>query len=539
MPPGSCNDTFGTKQGDATFPGGTGTYSFGAGGLTPNTTHFFCAIAENSAGKAFGDVLSFTTLGGTTTTTTTTTTPSTTTTTTIPLQDVWRQINVEGEVVCAVATDPQTGSTVYAGTCEDFFGGEVYKTTNGGVNWTSNQPVPGVTNVSSLAIDPLNSNNVYAGHNCGWISKSVNGGESWTNLNSNGLTASCFLSLAINPVAPDTIYAAGYVSMGESLFEPRVERSQNGGLSWTDASNGLPGSGVEEEGLAWSLIINPQNTNILYVGTGQGVFKSTNGGNSWSLASNGLTNLIVGSLAIDPQNPNTLYAGTREGVFKSIDGGDNWVPKNTVFPIGQQPVLSMAINPENPSTIYAGTYSGVYQSEDGGDSWSAINTGLTNLRVYSVALDPQSPRTLYAGTDGDGVFVILFSSTPPTTTTTTTPTTTTTTATTTTTTTIPPLDTDGDTVPDFSDNCPLTPNPNQEDADGDGVGDVCDLCPADPNPCSSNFTLLTTSVGGGGKTMISSNYQVVSGGTGGGVGGSAESTNYQLETGAAAQVAEE
>ena len=41
----------------------------------------------------------------------------------------------------------------------------------------------------------------------------------------------------------------------------------------------------------------------------------------------------------------------------------------------------------------------------------------------------------------------------------------------------PPIDSDGDTVPDASDNCPNVANPDQADADGDGVGDVCDNCP--------------------------------------------------------------
>jgi hypothetical protein len=40
-------------------------------------------------------------------------------------------------------------------------------------------------------------------------------------------------------------------------------------------------------------------------------------------------------------------------------------------------------------------------------------------------------------------------------------------------------DTDGDGVPDISDNCPGVPNPDQEDTDDDGIGDACDLCPSD------------------------------------------------------------
>ncbi len=45
----------------------------------------------------------------------------------------------------------------------------------------------------------------------------------------------------------------------------------------------------------------------------------------------------------------------------------------------------------------------------------------------------------------------------------------------------PPPDTDGDGIPDPSDNCPATPNTDQADSDEDGVGDACDNCPATPN----------------------------------------------------------
>jgi hypothetical protein len=61
-------------------------------------------------------------------------------------------------------------------------------------------------------------------------------------------------------------------------------------------------------------------------------------------------------------------------------------------------------------------------------------------------------------------------------------------------------DTDGDGVPDGTDNCPMAPNPGQEDGDGDGEGDACDgdtdgdgvppdvdNCPDAPNPDQLDF----------------------------------------------------
>ena len=41
-------------------------------------------------------------------------------------------------------------------------------------------------------------------------------------------------------------------------------------------------------------------------------------------------------------------------------------------------------------------------------------------------------------------------------------------------------DGDGDGVPDAQDNCPSTPNADQQDTDGDGLGDACDHCPGTP-----------------------------------------------------------
>ncbi len=50
-------------------------------------------------------------------------------------------------------------------------------------------------------------------------------------------------------------------------------------------------------------------------------------------------------------------------------------------------------------------------------------------------------------------------------------------------------DSDGDGVPDSTDNCPFVANADQADGDGDGVGDVCDNCPATSNPDQTDTDL--------------------------------------------------
>ncbi len=64
--PGACNDTFGTRTpstGGASLGGGITSVPFAQsiGGLTPATTYYYCAIANNSFGTSFGSLLSFTT----------------------------------------------------------------------------------------------------------------------------------------------------------------------------------------------------------------------------------------------------------------------------------------------------------------------------------------------------------------------------------------------------------------------------------------------------------------------------------------------
>lgn len=218
------------------------------------------------------------------------------------------------------------------------------------------------------------------------------GVNTWTALGPEGATVT---ELAIDPVTPSTLYAAGHSG---------VFKSTNGGSSWSPVNAGLGGTSVN------TLAIDPATPSNLYAGT-RGVYKSSNGGTSWKAITAGLARLnsvYMTALAIDSSNPTTLYAGAMEYgcegpcAFKSTDGGENW----RVMGDGRIPsdVLDFAIDPTNAATLYAATYGfGVFKSTDGGESWSAINVGLTSNLVYALAIDPSAPTTLYAGTYRGGV----------------------------------------------------------------------------------------------------------------------------------------
>src|SRR6266542_3435657 len=74
--------------------------------------------------------------------------------------------------------------------------------------------------------------------------------------------------------------------------------------------------------------IDPTDPAVVYAASRKGVFKSSNGGLSWTDPSNGeLDGVNVHSLAVDPLTTSNVYVGTAKGILKSTDGGARWNSK--------------------------------------------------------------------------------------------------------------------------------------------------------------------------------------------------------------------
>lgn len=303
------------------------------------------------------------------------------------LAQLWgRNSGPEGALIQTLAVDPTHPATVYAGA----YPAGAFKTTNGGTTWTPIfSGLPATQYVASLAIDPTTPTTVYAGTSGGAF-KTTDGGTSWVGINS-GLTNTAIRSLKMDPTNPSILYCAG--SGG-------VSKTTDGGASWTAVTSGLPvGDGF------LSLAIDPDTPSTVYVGTyANGVFKTTNAGASWTAVNNGLTTTRVWALAADPVNPGTVYAGTDQGVpgiFQTTDGGGTWTPLNSGPSAG---VYALVIDSTHPNNVYAGVNGGVYKTTDTGATWSAVNSGLGFPSTFALAMDPTNPAILYAGTSGNGIF---------------------------------------------------------------------------------------------------------------------------------------
>jgi hypothetical protein len=254
-------------------------------------------------------------------------------------------ISMSLSTVTALVIDPLVPSTIYAGTGNP--GNGVYKSVDSGATWTAmntglqKNTLNGISlDVQALAIDPINHLTLYVGGNAAmYTARSVNGAASWSPLAGASTIVN---AIAVNPITTGTVYMAG--------FPGGTETTTGGGI--------IPAASAWRSFLSpnyfLSLAIDPSNPGTVYAGTGGCASPSTNCNNSiyrgvngtfsgvpiGSLSGGGSTNLQVHALAVDPNNSSLIWAGSETGVYKSTNGGVNWslnFPVTNAFALAMRP----------------------------------------------------------------------------------------------------------------------------------------------------------------------------------------------------------
>ncbi|MGA9998137.1 MAG: carboxypeptidase regulatory-like domain-containing protein, partial [Pyrinomonadaceae bacterium] len=224
-------------------------------------------------------------------------------------------------------------------------------------------------------------------------------------------------------------------------------------------------------GRVTAVVVDPTNSNKVYLGTAQGgVWRSTDGGSTWTAIFDTAQNLAIGSIALAPSDPTILYVGTGEpnnsadsffgvGVYR-INSVDTTPvlngPINPSITTGTTTALTyncfngraiskILVNPTDPATIYVSTAAGV--SGAGGNALSntipplalrgvfrstnataaagsvtftklIVNTdgsldapGTGNTSIFDMVLDPANANNLLVSTSGTTTGGVIMRST--------------------------------------------------------------------------------------------------------------------------------
>ena len=327
--------------------------------------------------------------------------------------------------VNAIAIDPRDNNVAYIGAAE----GGVWKTTDGGANWTPLTDGQASLAMGAIVLDPNNPDIVYAGtgeenfaqdayYGAG-ILKSADGGATWTNI-VGPFTRDYISALAVHPGDGQVLLAAAQTG---------IWRSADGGLTWSQALQFADSRVMLGKVPAISIFFDPNDGNVAWASMGSlfgnarnGVYRSTDAGRTWAPMTGGgslsLPTADVGriELTMAPSDSSTLYAqiqnsstanfGALLGIWKTTDAGNTWSRLSlTASNWGAQLWFTntIRVSPKDPNVVWSGALQ-IYRSLDGGATWTSLaqsggNGTSIHVDFHALAFTPDGSR-LYLANDG-------------------------------------------------------------------------------------------------------------------------------------------
>ncbi|AKI01306.1 hypothetical protein IMCC20628_02608 [Hoeflea sp. IMCC20628] len=316
--------------------------------------------------------------------------------------------------------DPVTG-TIWAAGGGDWHGAGVWRSGDGGENWT-------VTRLTRGRMDDWAANDPDFAAMINWTDEPLPFADGFSQIWSVGY-------------AHGTLYAG---TKPASLLA-----SDDGGETW-ERVQGLtdhPSSDSWNPGAAGlvlhTIVSDPSDPKKLWVGiSAAGVFATEDGGATWERR-NRLSNAdscahhdhpaaprdgeighCVHNMMRAPGTADLLYQQNHHGVWRSVDGGRNWdditagLPSTFGFPIRVHPrdpdtIWTLPLNGDSAGRFPPDAAAAVRRTQDGGESWQDLRQGLPQKSCYFTVLrqamagDARDPAGIYFGTNSGSVFASL------------------------------------------------------------------------------------------------------------------------------------
>ena len=331
----------------------------------------------------------------------------------------WRSIGpafTSGRIA-DLAVDPDNYAHYFVGAAS----GGIWKTTNDGITFKPVFDHYGAYSIGALAMDPNNSNVIWAGTGennhqraIGYgngIYKSCDDGKTWKNM---GLKESRQIGeILIDPRNSDVVYVAAEGSIWGPNKERGVFKTTDGGKTWKKVLFVSENTGVA------NLAFEPGNPDVIYAGAEQrrrrqftkigggpesAFYKSTDAGKTWNKLTNGIPKVDKGGMEIvvAPSNPNVVYAmfeATKQGgTYRSDDRGASFHKVSDHYSSGQY-YSELIMDPFNENKIFSmETISKV--SVDGGKTWKPLGNNKRHVDDHVLWIDKNNTGHMNIGCDG-------------------------------------------------------------------------------------------------------------------------------------------
>ena len=320
----------------------------------------------------------------------------------------WKNMGLkESEHIGKIIVHPDSSNVIYVAAIGPLWsaGGDrgVYKSIDGGETWKAILIVDEHTGATDIVMDPRNPDVLYAAmfqrrrHTFTYVGggpgsamyKSTDGGGNWTKIN-KGLPSVDIgrMAIAISPANPEKIYL-----MVEAADNSGVYRSTNRGASWHKQSSYFTRGNYYSE-----IVAHPTKEDVLFA-MDTWLHWSIDGGKNFKQVNEEFKHVDNHSMYIDPNHPEYYLVGCDGGVYESFDAATTWNFKSNL-PVTQ--FYKVAVDNAEPFyNIYGGTQDNF---SIGGPSRTRNQHGIMNSDWFITnggdgfesQVDPKNPNIVYA-----------------------------------------------------------------------------------------------------------------------------------------------
>ncbi|MFB6232047.1 MAG: hypothetical protein ABEL04_12925, partial [Salinibacter sp.] len=316
-----------------------------------------------------------------------------------------------------VALAPSNRRVVWAGTGEQnnrqssAWGNGVYRSTDGGQTWT-HLGLEDTRHIGRIKVHPKDPDvayvaalgNLWAPSDARGVYKTTDGGETWTKvLFVNEHTG--VVDLAMHPDDPDVLYAAAYQRLrrtwGFNGGGPGsgIYKTTDGGDSWSELTNGIPGGDKGRIGLATTPAAPSRVYALVQHAEEGGTYRSSDAGASWTKVNDlNPRPMYYSHIVAGPVDADRVFVMATE-FYMSEDAGKTFtqMPTRPSYDVGvHSDHHSLWIDPGDPEHFYLAGDAGLHESWDRGRTYRRINN-LPIGQFYAIGTDMRTPYRVYGG----------------------------------------------------------------------------------------------------------------------------------------------